>query len=239
MSFSYTDIHFHLVPKVDDGAKSIEDSMKMLTLAVQIGIKKIIATSHFHLIFPIEKQFYEKQFSLLKQKVKEEQIPIELYLGNEIYYREDTIQKLLNQECFTLAGSRYILLEFHPEEAYQTIANAVKSFRSLGFLPIIAHIERYRHVMHEWEKAENLVSMGAYLQMNATTVVRNASSFFCTEIILLRKKIVHFIASDSHNLERMPYLKKARRIVKFYSGKSYAQLIFQENQEKILQNQVL
>ena len=109
------DIHTHVIPFVDDGSKSLEDSISMIKHEIEIGVDTIIATPH-HIFHRYECSVEEikKNFNLLKEEIKKQNLKIELLLGQEIYYssREDVISLLKEGKLLTLNNTNKVLLEF-------------------------------------------------------------------------------------------------------------------------------
>ena len=195
------DIHTHIIPFVDDGAKSIEQSIDMIKHEISIGVKRIYCTPH-HIYQKYESPIEEikQQFELLKSKVQEENLDVELLLGQEIYYttRENIIKKLDEHKLRTMNGTKYILLEFsfvdEPDDIYELVYN----FECHGYKVIIAHVERY-----DWMTIDKVIGLrqeGAIIQVNAGSVVDETTrKEFKFVKKLFKKNLVDIIASDTHH----------------------------------------
>ena len=109
---SLTDIHAHIIYGVDDGARTPNESLKLISMAREQGIKKIIATPHT--VPELTSDEIVKKLNIIKSKVKEEHIDCKLYTGQEIFYSEKAIENLKSGKYLTLADSEYILVEFDP-----------------------------------------------------------------------------------------------------------------------------
>lgn len=198
------DIHAHILPGVDDGAKDWDTCLEMLFQSSESGVEKVIATPH---VLPWKKKFCSKQIVELcaeaKQKLLEKHgISMDIYYGNEIYYTMDAIQNLREGKILTLAGSRYILVEFEPRTSYQVFCRAVKEFCDAGYIPIIAHVERY-DCLRQRTKMQELKAMGALFQMNTEAFqggFLDADSRWSKKC--LAEEMVDFLASDMHGLSR-------------------------------------
>ena len=149
------------MPGVDDGSRDIETSLKMLKIAEKNGITHVILTPHHkpmhHNVSPLHNRSYTEQ---LRQEASKLGININLYPGNEVYYSDETQEELENGKITTLAGSEYVLVEFHPTNTFKAIHNAVYRIQSAGYMPIIAHVERYSDVVSHPSYVEELRDMG-------------------------------------------------------------------------------
>ncbi len=239
---SYIDIHSHFLPGIDDGAKSLKITTKMLRIAQAEKIKKIILTPHnkpgHHNASP-EKI---KQLTIrLEKQIIREGLDIQLYTGGEIYYRDGIVELFENNEVCTMADTVYVLIEFGPVDPYEYIRNGIHNILSGGYQPIIAHVERYEAVFKNAERVEELVHMGAYIQINAGSVM-GQYGFDAKQFTrrLLTQRLVHFVATDAHNeKKRAPRLKKCAKYISRRYGKKYARQIFVENPEAVLAGEYL
>lgn len=238
----YIDIHSHILPGVDDGAENVQMSMEMLRTAYADGIGKIIATPHFH---------YRRghatpdEVRTLVQKMQQELdaagMELTLYPGNELYYTHELPETVKAGEALTLADSDYVLLEFSPDTEKRKIHNAVYSFLSEGYNPIIAHMERYEAFSRHPEFAEEIRQMGAYFQMNAGSFLGNAG--FMTKRFskkMLDYGMISFLASDAHDLKnRAPVLLDAVKKIEKKYGAEDAEDYFLNNPSQIIENKMI
>lgn len=226
------DIHSHILPGVDDGSESFEKSMRMLKCAMDDGISGIILTPHNkpgHRNVHFSKMTFELE--KLQKLMAKESIEIDLYLGSELYYRSGLLQEIEDNISATLAGSRYVLLEFNPLEDYDYIRNGCYSLLMGGYYPVLAHAERYQNVCTKKHGIEELIEMGCYIQVNAGSVMGKAGSKakrFLRD--MLKQRQVHFIATDAHDMKkRAPYLSDCAAFIKKKYGEDYAETLFYEN----------
>lgn len=207
----YIDIHSHIIPEVDDGAKSFEESLAMLNVAYEQGIRTMYATPHYG----SGKEKYDKQFLINQyQKLKEmaQNIGgdgIELILGNEIYYGYSTLELLEKREIFTMGDSRYVLVEFNYGIGYNELYKALQGVINAGYRPILAHIERYYCLYRNMSEIRQLRELGVALQINTDSVMAKLSSeaSFCRKLI--KEGYIHFFGSDCHRLNWRPPLMKS------------------------------
>lgn len=199
----FTDIHNHILFKVDDGADSIEKSIEMIKEEYKQGARSLILTPHYdEESFNLSVDRWNRHFNELKEAVKDIFPDMKLYLGNEVLLCTDMVEKLNAGKILTLAGTRYVLIEFYPMEDYTTIERALSQLVNGGYIPIIAHCERYRAFRKKIgviNKAnlDHVVDMGCYLQVNATSVYREDKKFVKK---LVENEMLHLIGTDAHSL---------------------------------------
>ena len=238
------DIHCHIVP-VDDGAKNIQEAIEMARLAEEDGITKIINTSHYNPEFEyIKGKQLIDEIERFNKILKQENVNIEVLAGNEIYYNQSILNNLDNNlDFFTLANSKYVLIEFSPAEFPKNILDIVYEFRIRGYKVILAHIERYQEIQKD---KQNLIAQisneeGVYIQVNASSVLKkgpSGASEVCEKLI--KNNQVHLIATDAHGyLTRKPQLKQAYEYIKQNYGHQNAQILFEKNPQNILENKEL
>ncbi len=195
------DIHTHVIPFVDDGSPSIKESLQMIQREVDMGVDTIICTPH-HIISKYEKSVEEIQtnFDLLVEETKKQNIPVNLILGQEIYYtrRENILEMLKQNKLLTLGGSSYVLLEFsfthEPEDFYDIVYN----FSCFHYKVIIAHVERYQWMTID--KVMYLKNEGALIQVNANSILKlTEKKEYKFAQSLLKKNLVDIVASDMHS----------------------------------------
>lgn len=234
------DIHAHILPGVDDGSDSLETSMRMLRCAAQDGISAIILTPHNK---PERRHMQRGTLTAgikrLREKMSEEAVSLELYLGSELYYRSGILEELQNDTAGTMAGSRYVLVEFNPMEDYDYIRNGIYSLQTGGYYPILAHAERYRNVCSAKYGIEDLIEMGCYIQANAGSIMgRSGSQAKRFTRKLLKQRQVHFVATDAHDLEkRPPCLSECAAYVRKKYGEDYSRELFCENPLYVIRDQ--
>lgn len=231
------DMHCHILPGVDDGSENMEQTISMLKIAYEDGTRKIIATPHYHIGRMIsEREKCHKELSNIRQKIKEMGMEMEIYPGNEIYYFSEAMEKVAEKKIDTLADSSYILLEFEPKVDYHHIQRAINDVGGEGYVPVIAHVERYNCLSEKPERCFDMVEHGALLQVNASSVIGRSgkdSQRFIKK--LMKERAVAFVASDAHSdIVRRPMLKEAYTYVSKKFGKDYADDIFSNNQLKLI-----
>lgn len=195
------DIHCHIVPGVDDGAADIEETRKLLEMEYKQGVRNIILTPHFRFQMfetPLEK--VQRQFWLAEEAAADISKDLHLYLGCEFHANMEMLPMLREKKVSTMAGSRYVLVEFSHNSEASYIRERLSVMLSGGYRPIVAHIERYEATRTDLDFVEELTEMGAYMQINADSIVGKDGFFtkrYCQK--LMKNDLVHFVGSDCHN----------------------------------------
>lgn len=237
-SGSIIDIHCHILPGVDDGAKSMEQSMEMIDIAYENGIDTIIATPHH---MPegrnVSPTGIKERVAKLQAYADEKDYDMTILAGNEIYYHSDVPELLDENQICTLAGTNCVLVEFSPMDESRYIRNSLSELQNMGYAPIIAHVERYVSLMKApFEKLQELRDMGILIQVNAASVMGGfGKATKSTVEKLLKNRLVDFIATDAHsNGTRSP---KIRECAEYLSGKyspDYVEALLYDNAEKYI-----
>ncbi|HEL1762098.1 TPA: tyrosine protein phosphatase [Streptococcus suis] len=240
------DIHSHIIFGVDDGPKTIDESLSLIGEAYRQGVRYIVATSHRRKgMFETPEKVIMTNFLQLKEAVAEVYPEIRLCYGAELYYSKDILSKLEKKKVPTLNGSRYILLEFSMNTPWKEIQEAVNEVTLLGLTPVLAHIERYDTLAFHAERVEELIDKGCYTQVNSNHVLKptligdRAKEFKKRVQFFLEQNLVHCVASDMHNTTtRPPFMKEAYQLVKKEYGEDRAKALFKKNPLMILKNQL-
>lgn len=214
---NYLDIHSHILYGVDDGSKSLEMSMEMIDMAYQEGIRVQYATPHFSLDKHAQasKERIERHFEILKAEVSKKYPDYQLYLGSELYYEPGMLEALKNGEALTMAGSRYVLVEFSFGGHYSDLLQGMKELVSARYKPILAHVERYSCLRGNTERMDELKNMGVLFQLNTENFEKSIfSDSYRYAMKIIKAGYIDFLATDAHNKDkRAPRMKKAMGIV--------------------------
>lgn len=236
--YKFIDIHCHLLPEVDDGARNIEESIEMLRIALNNGITDIICTPHFRKgkSYATPQQIHCLIEQLCELTI-EKGIPVNLYPGNEMYYTQEAEEDLETHKIMTLNNTDYVLVEFQTFDTYQHIRNSLDSIRGLGFYPILAHAERYDCLVKDWKLIKELKELGIEIQLNASSVAGEIGGklkrYTCK---LLKKELVDYIATDAHRKEgRTPDIRKCAEYLYKKFDRSYVdKLLYWNAKERLL-----
>lgn len=233
------DIHCHILPNVDDGSESLEESIEMAKIAESEGITKIVNTSHCHFDFKYKKGNELKlELEKFNQVLKEENINIEVLLGNELYYTSDLIERFDELDFFSMNNSKYILMEFSPINFPKNIEDVIYEIKIRGYIPIIAHAERYKQVQEDVNIVLDCIKEGALIQVNASSILgKNGEKAEDTSKKLLDNNMVHFVATDAHSSNRRrPLIKDSYNYILKNYGKEVSEKLFIENPTAVIEN---
>lgn len=200
-----TDMHCHILPGLDDGSQSMDETRETLQEAVRQNITRMIVTPHFH---PERYVVYADQIreglEAVKQMCRQEGIEIELQIGQECYYYSDLVKQLDEGKALTLCGSRFVLVEFDPDVPFSLFRRGLDDLRQNGYIPIVAHFERYQ-CLYEDANLEAIRRQGTLLQMNYDTLRHKAGLFSEGRFRkLARMGYVDYFGSDCHGTHYRP-----------------------------------
>ncbi len=199
---SFFDLHSHLLFGVDDGAKTKEEMFAMLDTAYADGTRALCLTPHFSpYLFGDTYQSSQEAFGVLKDYAEKTYPDMELFLGHELGYFDACTEALRQGRCRTLNGSRYLLVDFPEDVGFFEIRNAVNRLRGEGYVPVLAHTERYPCLTDKLDWVEAFCRDGGLVQVNASSAVggwgRCAKGQWKK---LIKGGLVHIVSSDGHNM---------------------------------------
>ena len=226
------DIHSHLLPLVDDGSEKEEISLDLLRESVSQGVNAMILTPHLRGEYDLPPQTLREKFAEFKSKVESEGIPIKLYLGQEIYVGRKYKDLFRNGEILTMNDTKFVLIEFDFDKK-QDVAETVYEIKTMGYIPIVAHIERYGYA--DLDCAYEVKENGGYIQVNSASIVGKHKRFYLRKIKKLFKNgLVDFVASDLHST-RQNATKDAYQYISKKFGEDVAEKVFKSNAQMILE----
>lgn len=233
---NYVDIHMHLLYGADDGAKTEQQMQELLDEAYADGTRVICATPHFHPgYFGDNRNAIEDAFTKLKLYAKKYN-GLQLCLGNELRYSSNCFDWLGKGNCLTLNGSRYILVDFLESDDAEYIVNSVLRLLNAGYIPVLAHAERYENFHRDMREIMKLQECGVVIQIDAQSPFDGwgrGSKQRSRRII--ENYLADVIASDAHNtLDRPPQMSACYDYVVNKCGEEYARQIFLKNPIDIL-----
>lgn len=234
------DMHNHILFGVDDGAQDLETSLEMIRIAYEDGIRSLLLTPHCHPrrgMAPVE-DIYE-HFEILREAANQKFPDMMLFLGREVYYSSENIEVLAEREDLRINGAGNVLVEFSTNTPAAYISNTISDITLMGFTPIVAHIERYACIIEHKHLIEEIKSKGAYIQVNADSVM-GENGYAVQKIVkwLLKNELIDFIASDAHDTSnRTPELSKCYQYVAKKYGNEYAYELFCGNAIEILEEE--
>lgn len=235
----FFDLHNHMLFGVDDGAENQEMMFAMLDTSYADGARAICLTPHYSpYMFGDTYESSRSAFEILEEYAARKYPDLKLYLGHELGYYHGCEEKLRQGRCRTLAGSKYVLVDFPSHIEFFGIQQALNLLRSSGFCTVLAHAERYRCLAHQFDWMESYVADGGLVQINASGICeRRFSSVRSMWIKLLQRDLVHVIASDGHNLVTRPPMMSVcmEYLTKHVSRERILELTW-ENPLRIIEN---
>jgi len=239
IAFPMNDIHMHIIPDVDDGSWNLFMSLSMIEMAYKQGIRKIIATPHADAFQLVERKIVV-EYAKLKSAIEKFYPEMRIYRGCEINCRigeMDRILDLLDANIYlSLNNTKYVLAEFSSlVEAQETIA-CMERLLDKGWIPVIAHIERYKNLFLEKESYKKLKEMGCKFQINAYSICEEEDERI-KQITryLLDKKYADFLGTDAHRTtHRPPSVEMGLGYLYSHYEKEYVDAIVALNAEELL-----
>ncbi len=236
------DVHCHIIPEIDDGSKSVTQTFKMAEAASKLGYKGIFATPHYikdsH---ETSSNDIKNSVDVLNKQFLEKGIDIKLYCGNEVYFCTDVLNLIESQKVCTLGNSKYVLIEFPMNGTALNMENVIFNILRVGYVPVIAHPERYEFVHKDIKKLLPFIEEGALLQINVASIV----GFYgeCAKKTvkkLLKYDMVHLIGTDSHDPSSVydVYEKSMKKIKKVVKDDKLENILI-ENPRSIVEDKVI
>ncbi|MCD8352761.1 MAG: hypothetical protein LUC47_00355 [Clostridiales bacterium] len=200
----YYDLHSHILPKMDDGSRSADESIQMLRLSREQGVVGMAATSHYYPREPVEQFLSRRQrsYEMLQEALSQVREPVpKVCLGAEVAYHSGLIyEERLQSLC--MGKSRYLLLELPFSRWEPSVLRDVQALRrAQGVIPIIAHVERYWK-MQDSKTMAKLLEMDVLIQMNGEAYLDAHTRRLAKK--LLKGDVIQVMGSDCHNMDRRP-----------------------------------
>lgn len=236
------DIHSHLIPGIDDGSRTIEESIMLLKKMEQQGITDLVLTPHY-----VEKSRYvcnnkekRKKFDELKNEAEKNNININLYLGNEVFFTLHIKEYIENDEVETINGSKYILIEFPMTQVYRNTHEIIQELITNEYVPILAHPERYKIFQSHPDLIEEYLRKGILLQGNATSLLgKYGKEAKKTLKYFIKKGYISFLGTDTHRDFKFNEKKLIRIIKKINKNEEYVNNMLYKNFEKVINNEYI
>ena len=200
------DTHLHILPGIDDGPETLQESVELAEALAREGIRAAVATPHYNDEFvrssaaEIQGRVYE-----LQQELDRHAVPLRIFAGHEALIQPGLVEDIQAGRLATLNGSRYLLLELWNSTWLPATERVIFELRAHGFVPILAHAERYRAFQKEPERLAALQRQGVLAQLTASSLtgMQGNTARRCAET-LLKKGLIHCIGSDAHGVHKRP-----------------------------------
>lgn len=226
------DLHTHILPGVDDGASAMEHALQMLRNAAASDVELLAVTPHCNRYSEMHNYLDDslrERFLQLQQAAKD--IPVGLVLGAEALVDEFLPQLLRQKKIPTINGSRYLLTEFPVDASPDYFQDMLQSILDLGYIPLVAHPERYTAVCQKPQIVAPWLDMGCHLQLTGGSILGDyGKTVQRTAAALLQQDLVACVASDAHGLHhRSNFLLNVYDHLRLRYSKQYAQCLMYEN----------
>lgn len=232
------DTHSHLLYGIDDGSKTIDQSIQIIKNLNLIGIKNIILTPHYinGSSYASPKNNNEQLLIKLKEKLIENKINTNLFLGNEIYIDEE-IEKLLKEnKISSLNNTKYLLIELPMSGKKENYIDIFQELINDGYQVVLAHPERYHSFHEDFDKIYELEEIGVLFQCNVTSIIGEyGKSAKKTMKRMLKENLVYMLGTDIHREKDYRFLEKSKKKIKKYTTKEQFIKIFVGNAKKLIE----
>lgn len=214
------DIHSHILPNIDDGSRSIDETFKLIKEAQNAGFKSVVLTSHYMEGY-YETNLHEREVltNLIQNNFKEKDIDINLYIGNEIYISDNLVKLLEEGKASTINNTSYVLFEMPLNAEPFNLYDVIYQMQQNKIVPILAHPERYSFIQKDAELMYDLIEKGVLMQANYGSIIgqygkkaqKTVKKFFTNNMI-------HVLGTDAHRYNtiypRIPYaLNEIEKII--------------------------
>lgn len=234
------DMHSHIIPTVDDGSRSVQETFNMINEAKKSGFTDIIMTSHFLLDYyePTAQEivFWKNKF---QEVLESKNIDVTLHSGMEIYITNKLEELIKEKKILTLGNSRYMLIELPLSTIVNCLDYILYFLQSISIKPIIAHPERYKCVQDDPEIVQDFIDKGALIQCNYGSILElYGKKAKQTVKMLLKRNQVDFLGSDCHKEKTIyPIIPQAiKKIIKIVGDNNFYK-ISTLNPQKVLNNE--
>lgn len=232
------DFHSHILPEVDDGSKSYEESLEMLKEAKSAGFDVIISTSHYAAgCFEVPEY---KRKELIEDLNLEENVP-QIILGSEIFLTNNIIELLNEFKASTINGTNYVLIELPLKKQFNNLENVINKLIENGYKPIIAHPERYVYIQKNFKVLKELQALGVLFQCNYGSIL-GKYGFKAKHTLkkMLKNDLVTFMGTDAHKKNSVyVQVSKALLVISKYVSSEKLQELITYNAEKVLKGELL
>ncbi|MDX2190088.1 MAG: CpsB/CapC family capsule biosynthesis tyrosine phosphatase [Bacteroidota bacterium] len=206
-----TEFHNHLLPNIDDGVESVEESIQIINILHGLGINRIITTPH------IMSDFYKNtpqnigdKLELVQKSIQDQNISVVLEAAAEYYLDEGFIEMLNKNKPFLFFGDGYVLFETSYMNESPFLTKVIFDLKNAGYKPILAHPERYTYFRGNMKMYESVYEKGIYFQLNMNSL----TGYYAPEVKKIAEKLidaemVDFIGTDCHGMKHVPIITKA------------------------------
>ena len=231
-----TDLHTHILPGIDDGAKDPEESWLLLNAQAKQGVSRIVFTPHFNITRNSVESFIVNRENSLKRMLnncKFGSLELDYHLGAEVFFSIDLVKADLQSLCIN--DTRYILVELPMEKKPEGLTYILLNIINSGYIPIIAHVERYSYITGNPLILYNLIYNGCLAQINCKTIIQDNNRSKMA-IKFIKWGLVQFICSDCHSIiHRPPNMEEGLKALKKTIGNEKVLRLI-DNSNRVFEN---
>lgn len=212
-----TDLHSHLIPGIDDGSATMEDTVALLRKFEQLGYQKVVTTPHVMSDYYINTpEIINEGLVNVRKAIQENGLNIAIEAAAE-YNLEPEFEKLIEEEnVLTFGKENFLLFELSFFEEPKRLNENIWSMREKGYNPVLAHVERYAYWHQDYDKVEEMINRGVKLQLNIGSITGNYGPEVKTFAErLIKDKVIEFVGSDCHHMQHLEMIEYARRLPSF------------------------
>ena len=234
------DLHCHILPWVDDGAENARIACQMAEQSLRNGVHTVVATPHCNLRGArpnYRDRTYTECISMFRALRRQHDLPLRVLSGAEVFVHGSNLRQLLMEEkVVTLNHSRYLLVEFNFQSGPENLNQMLHMVTRFGYIPVIAHPERYAAVQNSPGLAHMWHEKGYVIQLNKGSIMGRLGPQACeTAQYLLSSQVAHVVASDAHDMRgRAPGFRSLIPTLKNFCSPAYIQKLLQGNHFRIL-----
>jgi protein-tyrosine phosphatase len=233
------DIHCHILPSLDDGAREESISLEMAKMAAEDGITHVVATPHCNYQYQFDPDVNRRKRDELQQKIGHSPT---ILLGCDFHLSYENLEDVrVNPSRYSINGFQYLLVEFADSSVPPIIDQIFFELVSHKLIPIITHPERNPLLSQDLDHIQRWIGAGCFVQVTAGSFTgRFGKRALKTSLTLLRHNMVHFIASDAHNTQSRPLrLSEARRVIASECGEEAAEAVSEANPRATIEGRAL
>ena len=235
----WIDCHCHILPGLDDGSRSLEETARLLQQEYIEGVRTLIATPHFHPYRWEQSKIQVTQALLAARRLAMQIDPhFQIYLWNEAYWEDELIYHLNKGICHT-AGDAYVLIESRPDSSEEIFFRITELLTANDYIPVFAHVERYQVLRRKTNVIDELKGAGAWIQVNAGSITGEngfATAVFCRR--LLKKEKIDLIGTDCHRMDfRPPKFRECAEYIRRNTSQDYFDLLMKEHPQELLKKE--
>ena len=202
------DIHSHLLPGIDDGVKTLDEAVAIIKKFKLLGYSKLITTPHvISDCYPNTQEIIAKKLKTVREALEKENIAISIEASAEYYIDMEFLQLIEDDKLIPFMGN-YILFETSYTSKPMIFEQAIFEMINKGYIPVLAHPERYRYLHHDMELYKSLKDQGALFQVNIKSLQDKSKANYKVALKLIEMGIVDFVGSDVHRMRDVVKLKK-------------------------------